>query len=276
MALLCLSALAEDIMVITQDYNIVEQGKDGPQAKDIRQIIYIKREFVCIDEMGGTVGSEKVTESILLDLKNRLIINVNHLDKKKIIETFDERRRRIDEKKKIAREDIKALDAGPQRTKVEKLYRALLDDERSFTLIPRAGPKQEIAGVSCDQVKVHSDRPDYIPLEACLHPEIDLPYDNTEVLYLLRIIGKHMADFLRENRETFKRVPMELHLDLAAGGRLDTKVVSIKQTTTDKLDHSARGSLGNPFDIPAEYSDVNKKPPKPKSDKNKDPERDRD
>lgn len=271
LAFACFGAAAtDDVLVITQDYNIVEQGKDGPQAKDIRQTIYIKKDFVCIDDLNGAQGAEKVTETIMLDLKNKIIINLDPQNKKKVIDSFDERRKKIEDKKKIAREDIKALDAGPQRDRVEKLYRALLDDDRNFNLVGKPGPKKEVAGVQCEQVKVHSDKPDYIPLEACLHPEMELPYDNTEVLYLLRIIGKHMAEFLHDNKDAFKRVPMELHLDLAAGGRLDTKVVSVKQTSTDKLDVSARGALGNPFEVPADYSEVVKRVPKPKPDKEKD------
>jgi hypothetical protein len=260
---------ADDVLVISQDYNIVEQGKEGPTAKDVRQILYIRKDFVCIDELGGTQGSEKVTESIMLDLEHKLIINLNHLDKRKKIDTFDERRKRIEDKKKVARGDINDLAAGPQRDKVEKMYRALLDDDRNFDLIDKHLPRKDVAGVNCKQVKVHSEKPDYIPFEACLHPEIELPYDNTEVLYLLFIIGKHMADFLHDNKETFKHVPMELHLDLAAGGRLDTKVVSVKQMTADKLDISARGALGNPFEIPADYADAKAKPPKKKDSEDK-------
>jgi len=105
--------------------------------------------------------------------------------------------------------------------------------------------------MECKPVKVQvEDMADYVPLEGLMHPDLELPYDNADVLYLLNIIGKHMAEFLRENREKFKYVPLELHLDLAAGGKLDTKAVSVQKVMLDKLDLAARGPLGNPFVVP--------------------------
>jgi hypothetical protein len=258
----------EDVLFIAQDYTILEQGKGGADAKDVRQNIYIRHDFLCIDELGGRQGSPQVVESIMVDLKNKLIINVDHQNKKKVVESFEDRRKRLEKVKKEKRDDIEALSAGPQRERIEKLFRAMLDENRKFQI--ENGEEKELAGVKCKTLKISdSKQPDYVPFEAALHPEIELPYDNTEVLYLLKIIGKHLADYLHENKETFKKVPMELHIDLAAGGRLDCKVVDVKRTTSDKLDLSARGTLGNPFEVPANYTE----PPKviPRSTKEEKP-----
>ena len=245
----------EQILVLEQDYNIVEHTKDGPTAKDVRQKLYISKDIVCIDEMGGNDG--KMTESIIIDLKNRKIVNLNHMDKKKVTEDFDTRRRRIERRKKNAQEDLDGQPAGPQREKLEKLYQAMLDDKRRYALAKDAGPSKELLGVSCQPVKVIAeDKPSYVPFEVCLHPSLEMPYDNAEVLFLLQIIGEKMADFLKKNKETFKRVPMELHLELAAGGRLDTKVVSVNKMDKASLSTAAgRGKLGSPFDIPEEYEE---------------------
>ena len=248
-------AAENDVLVISQDYVILEQGKGGATAKDIRQNIYITRDFLCIDDLGGRQGGTEVAETIMVDLKNKLIINLDHKNKVKIVEGFDDRRKRLENLKKQNQGDIDALTPGPQRDKVERLWRAMLDDGRKFQLDPNAGEKT-LAGVKCKSLKISdAKQPDYVPFEASLHPDLELPYDNTEVLYLLKIIGKHLADYLRENKELFKKVPMELHIDLAAGGRLDCKVVDVKSTTTDKLDLTARGSLGSPFEVPSNYTE---------------------
>ncbi|MCY3021453.1 MAG: hypothetical protein NTW87_20755 [Planctomycetota bacterium] len=253
----------EQIIVVEQQYNIVEQAKDGPQAKDIRQVLYIHKDIMCIDEYGGK--DNKPTESIVLDLKNKKIVNLNHLDKRKVTEDFDARRKRIERRKKNAEEDRAAQPPGPQRDKLDKLYRALLDDKRHFALAPEPGPGKTILGVNCKPVKVLAEgEPDYAPLEAQLHPDLVLPYDNADVLFLLQIIGEKMADFLRKQKDTFKHVPMELHLDLAAGGKLDTNVLKVIQVEQQSLDLTMRGTLGSPFVIPENYEEQQRRPaPKP-------------
>ena len=263
---------SDEVLVIAQDYSIAELGKGGMEAKDVRQIVYVRRDFVCIDDVGkGQGANPAIVETIMLDLKNRLIINLDHANKKKVTESFEARGKRLDDKKKIAREDIDGINPGPQKDKVERLWHAMLDDSRRFALEADVVPAKAIAGVKCKEVQVAvafekaANGGPYVPMEAFLHPDLELPYDNTEVLYLLRLIGKHLSDFLRENKETFKKVPMELHIDLAAGGKLDTKVVSVEKTTISKLDFSSRGALGNPFEIPANYTEKDKTlTPKPK------------
>ncbi|HYG74172.1 MAG TPA: hypothetical protein VEK08_04125 [Planctomycetota bacterium] len=256
---------AETVLVVEQDYNIVEMGKEGPTAKDIRQKLYIHKDMVCIDEYGGK-DAGKPTESIVVDLKNKKIINLNHIDKKKVVEDFEARRRRIEKRKKDKQDDLDAQPAGPQRERVEKLYRALLDDKRRYAFDKSAGAAKTLAGVNCQPVKVIADDvPNYVPLEAYLHPDIELPYDNAEMLYLLQIIGEKMSEFMRRNKESFKKLPMELHLDLAAGGRLDTKVVSFEKVDKDRVTSNLRGALGSPFVIPENYDETRRVAAPPKT-----------
>ena len=258
----------EEILVIEQDYNIVETGnKEGPSARDVRQKIYISSEFVCIDEFGGKAGELTLAEVIMIDLKNKQIININPQARKKVTESFEDRRKRIESRKKTAESDLAAQPDGPQKEKMEKLYRALLDDRRKFAVAKEVPPGKTLANVPCRPVKiVDADKPEYAPLEAQLHSQLELPYDNTEVLYLLQLIGRKMADFLRVHKETFKYVPMELHLDLAAGGSLDTKVVSVTKVEKSKLDFTSRGTMGNPFMVPENLEERKIRRPPPKQE----------
>jgi len=251
---------AEQVLVIEQEYNIIEQGKEGVQAKDVRQKLYIHKDVICIDEYGGKEG--KLTESVILDMKNKKIINLYHQDKNKVTEDFDARRKRIERRRKNAEEDLAAQPPGPQRDRLDKLYRALLDDKRRFALAPDPGKPKTILGLECNPVKVIAEGEEgYVPLESYLHPELELPHENADVLFLLQIIGEKMAGFLHKHKDLFKRVPMELHLDLAAGGKLDTKVLSVTKAEENALDLGARGDLGSPFAIPPDYEERQRRVP---------------
>jgi hypothetical protein len=268
---ICSAAFAADdpVLVIEQDYNIIEGGKGGVQAKDERQKLYIHKDFVCIDEFGGA-DNLKPTETVLIDLKNRQIINLFHGTTEKVTVSFDERRKRIEKAKRIAREDLDAQPEGPQRDKMLKLYRALLDDERNFKLEQTPDDRKDLAGVVCQGVKITlADKADYMPAQMYLHPTLEMPYDNAEVLYLLQIIGEKLAGFLKANQATFRKVPMETHLELAAGGHLDTKVVSVAKTDRAKLGPDVR-ELGNPFEVPPDYKERAKKPPEMPNDERPD------
>ena len=261
-------AASDEILVIEQEYDIIEQRKGGPQARDVQQILYIHKDFVCIDEFGGKQGQNALTKSIMLDLKNKKIIDLNHTSKIIVTESFDERRSRIESPKKQIESDLADMAPGAQKTRAEKLYLALLDDKLRFAISKDPEAEKTLGKVACKAVKVIVENaPESAPFNAYLHPSLELPYDNTEVLYLLQIIGKRLSEFLRQNKETFKYVPMELHLNLAVGGRLDTKVVSVAFIENAKLDLSSRGDLGSPFNVPTDYEEGQKKPG-PKTEKN--------
>ena len=196
--------------------------------------------MICIDDYGGKDG--KLTESVILDMKNKKIINLYHADKNKVTEDFDARRKRIERRRKNAEEDLAAQPPGPQRDKLEKLYRALLDNKRRFALAPDPGPPKTLLGLECKPVKViAAEEEGYVPLLRLSAPRIGTAPENAEVLFLLQIIGEKMTAFLHKHEDIFKHVPMELHLDLAAGGKLDTRTVSVTKVADKDLDLAARG-----------------------------------
>jgi len=252
---------SQDVLVIEQEYDLIENARDGVTAKNIRQKIYITKEFMCIDEYGGARAGDAPTESIVIDFKNKEIINLDHENKKKVTEGFEARRKRLEDDHNNKQRDLKDQEEGPQKQYIAKLYRAMLDDSRKFALAKDPGSEKTISGVACKPVKViDADAPDYAPLQASVHPDVELPYDSAEVLYLLKIIGKNMSKFLSEHKSVFKYVPMELHLDLAAGGKLDTQVVNVQKMSLTSLDPKARGTLGSPFDLPP-YEEKQHAPP---------------
>jgi hypothetical protein len=245
----------EDVLVIEQNYNIVEQAKGGVQAKDVRQKMYLSKDRICIDEFGGKDAS-KPTESILLDFAERRIVNLNHETKTKVTEDFDTRRKRIEKRRKNAEEDLALQPPGPQRDRLIKLYRPMLDQKRRFALDPNPGDDKTLLAAKCRHVKVIAEEePGYVPFDGYFHPDLDLPHDNADVLFLLQIIGEKMADFIRKNRDAFKRVPMELHLDLAAGGTVDSRVTAIEKLDLAAVERAPRGGLGGPFAVPADYNE---------------------
>jgi len=97
---------------------------------------------------------------------------------------------------------------------------------------------------------------------------MDMPYDNSEVLFLIKIVGEKMAQFLKSKPAVFSRVPMEMHLQTAEGGKLDTKVVNVTKMKLDAFDPKTR-PLGNPFVTPEGYSIVRRIVSKPVESKDK-------
>ncbi|MEI6234092.1 MAG: hypothetical protein WCT04_13640 [Planctomycetota bacterium] len=256
----CPAVASEDLLVIEQDYSIVEHTNRGFDAKDVRQTLYITRDMVTIDEFGD--NGKTPTETFQIDLKNKRIINLDHTTKQILVnESFADRRAQILRHKKQIQSDLAALEPGEQKNKMLKLFRSMLDAERDYKLVEDSGTK-DVAGAKCKTVKI-VDAKDAAAtaFTAILHPELDLPYDNSEVLFLVKVIGEKMAQFLKDNKATFSRVPMEMHLELAEGGKLDLKVISVKSMKVEALDPKAR-ALGSPFEIPEGYTLVRKYTPK--------------
>jgi hypothetical protein len=95
----------------------------------------------------------------------------------------------------------------------------------------------------------------YEPMTAYLHPDLEMPYNSADVLYLLQIVGPHMRDFLNKNKSQCRRLPMEMTVDLAAGGTLHFQVVKVEKVKKDKLDP-------NLMVIPEGYKEKVVAPPK--------------
>lgn len=245
---------AEDVLVVEQSYNVVKSKVED--SKDIRQKLYMSSNWIRIDEYAGEGKSP--SETFLIDLKKETIVDLDNENLTKVTETFDQRRKRMEERKSKAREDLANVPEGAQKEKLEKLYRALLDDERSFEIIKDKSDTKEIAGTKAESIRVVDARnKDYIPLKAYLHPEIELPYNSAEVLFILQIIGGRMKEYLNKNRRDFRRLPMEMELDLAAGGTLKTKVLSVEKVGRDTLDKGISA-------VPEDYKEKPKgRPQKP-------------
>jgi len=229
---------AEEVLVVEQDYRITQQDKEGVEAKDIRQKMYLSRDWIRIDEFSGP--SKQPTETYLIDFKKKQIVNLDNEDLTKTVESFDRRRERIEERKRKIRDDLDNLPPGPQKDKTAHLYRAMLDDNRTFRLVQdKKAEKKTIAEVECAPLKIVAENdPGYVPFTAYLHPDVVLPYDSAEVLYLLQIVGAHMRDFLNKHKDQLRRLPMEMSVDLAAGGSLELNVVSVAKTDRGKLDRN--------------------------------------
>ena len=227
---------AEEVLVVEQDYSIVRRDREGVAAKDTRQKLYLAKDWLRIDEFRP--DSRQPAETYLIDLTKRLIVNLDNENLTKSVESFEKRQERIEERKRKVRSDLENLPEGPQKEKTRELYRGLLDDRRSFKLVrEKDAEKKTIADVECSPIKViATDEPGYVPYSAYLHPEVELPYDSPEVLYLLQIIGARMRDFLAKNKGQLRRLPMEMSLDVAAGGKLHASVVSVSKVDRRKLD----------------------------------------
>ena len=227
-----------EVLIIEQDYNIVQADKELV-GKDIRQKLYIAPDWVRIDEFGA---SDRVpTETYLIDFKTETLVNLDHEKLIKVTETFTERRNRIEEKKKKTQKMLADLPNGPQKDKTESMYRGMLDDKAKYKVV-QPGDKSTILKVECAKVEIPDSRlKDYTPMTVYVHPTQELPYDSAEVLYLLQLMGGKLKDFMAENKAIFRRIPMRLDLQLAAGGKLHTEVVNIEKKTLADLEKQFPG-----------------------------------
>lgn len=249
--------LTPKILVLTQEYTLVEMDKDGLHPKAVKQIMYVTPGKVQVDEY--KTGGETPVETLVLDLDRELIFNFDHVRKEMTGETFAERRKRIEDREKSVKEDLAAMREGPQKDSVRRLYKHMLDEDRKYKA-ETAGEPEEIAGVQCEVITVGDIRDrEYRPLRMSVHPELNLPYDSEESLYLLRLISRRMADFLRTNKALLRRLPMKLNLNVAAGGTLDVLVKDVRRMTEDELrpDFSKRNRTL--FEPPVGYKDIGRK-----------------
>jgi hypothetical protein len=246
---------AEEVLVVEQDYNLVRADKEGPAGTDGRQRMCVAEDWIRIDEFAGT--SKQPVETYLIDLEKKLIVNLDNEKLTKTVETFDQRRERLEQKKKKIRTDLDNLPEGPQKKKTEQLYRALLDDERSYKLVAdKKAEKKKIADVECVPMKIVDQSSEgYEPMTAYLHPELEMPHNSADILYLLHIVGPHMRDFLNKNKSQCRRLPMELTADLPVGGTLHVQVTKVEKVKRDKLDP-------NLMSIPEGYKEKVVGPPK--------------
>lgn len=219
-----------DVLVIDQDYNLVTPAKSD--AKDVRQRMYVAKDWMRIEEYKA--NGKAPTETTIIDMKTQEIVilfqdrgpdQIIH-DYKRTV-SFAQRRERIEDRIAKLKIDEENLPDGAQKEKWYELNRALLDGKRKFEIQDRKkGPEtKELLDVKAEKVTVIDGREKkYAALVAWMHPTVEMPADSAEVLYLLQLIGPKLKEFLDLNKAVFKRVPLEMELDIVGGGTLRTKV----------------------------------------------------
>jgi hypothetical protein len=206
-------------VIVTQKYAIA-QADDPEGTRDVIQKLYLGRNKILIEDE---------VETVLIDMKAETITTYSHRRKTYSKETFADRRKRIEENKADLRADLNQVVGAEQRRKLLKLYRYLLDDDRRYRIEWPGGEKGEfakVAGVECRRVCVR-DEDGNLVYDGYVHPEIEMPCESAEVLYLTQIIGRKLADTIRSD-ERLKKLPMSLTLASARGGQLKAEVVRIE------------------------------------------------
>ncbi|MCX7804812.1 MAG: hypothetical protein N3A38_06430 [Planctomycetota bacterium] len=222
-------------IIVTQKYSFA-QADDPEGTRDVVQKLYLGKEKILIEDE---------VETVLVDIKGETITTYYHKRKTYLRETFAERRKRIEDSKADLRADMDQVVGAEQRRKLRKLYRYLLDDDRRYRIEWPGGGKGEtanVAGVECRRVRV-LDEDGNVVYEGYVHPELEMPYDSAEVLYLLQIIGRKLADTIRSD-PGMKKLPMSLTLMSARGGTVRAEAVKVE--TVEKIDPAR-------FAVPEDY-----------------------
>lgn len=249
-------AKGEKVLILEQDYTLVDMDEKGPKPKAVRQLVYITPGQVQVDEYAA--GAKRPKETVLLDLDREEIYNIDHKRREMTRETFDARRKRLEKQKENIRRDLKEI-VGPQREKVRRLYKGMLDDERRYKA-DMSGKPETLAGVECRRIRIYDLRErDYSPLTMYVHPKIKLPYDSEEALYLLKLVGRRLADFMRKNKALLRSLPMKLHLQTAGGGTLDVTVRKVRHSTMEELRPRFSKQERTLFKPPSGYTDPRKR-----------------
>ena len=257
LGLACLNSAAradDDVVVVEQNCVLTPPAEAGAKPVNLHQKVYLHNDFMCIDEYAGAkAGDSAPLKSTLIDFKNKQIVGLDHELKKKSTESFETRNKALDELKAQITGEIAKQPAGPQRELAARTYRAMFDENCAFQVFKDSAPNKTLLGVSCRVVQaVDAKAPEYMPLEMSMHPSIESPCDNTEAFYLLGLTGKMMSRYMASHHKTFKSVPLEIHLDLPTGGKLEVQAISAEKLSRKEVDAAtSRGSLGSPFTIPA-------------------------
>ena len=212
-------------IIVTQKYSFA-QADDAEGTRDVVQRLYLGKEKILIEDE---------VETVLIDLKGETITTYYHKRKTYLKETFAERRKRIEDAKADLRADMDQVVGTEQRKKLRKLYRYLLDDERRYRIDwpgGEQGEKATVAGVECRRVRVFDDDGNIV-YDGRVHPELEMPYESAEILYLMQIIGRKLADAIKSD-SGMKKLPMSLTLMSARGGTV--KAEAIKVETVEKID----------------------------------------
>jgi len=227
--------ISDEVLVVEQFYRILKIGDGGVDPKYVKQKLYFHRDWMRIDDFADEQATLPA-ETFFIDFKARKIYDEDNLSREIHVVTFEERREKIAQNIKDVQRDLKNMDDGPQRKKFLRLSYALLDQKRNYAqFVPPA--KTPVAGVACQVTEIFAlDEPYKISCRIALHPDIELPCDYAEVLYLLKILGPGLREYLCRPPPLFHRLPMDLDLDLAVGGRLQFRVWKVERVRLNRLD----------------------------------------
>ena len=241
------SDAAERVLVVEQNREVVKAGKDGFTGKDVLQKVYMTANWIRVDEHGGADGAR--SESRFIDFTKRQIITIDFPRRQKEVESFAEKQKGQEELRAQLEDDLEHMSDGPQKTKMAELWKGLLDGKRKFETLQgkKAGEAREapaskrIAGANCDHAIVR-DKKDrsYHAISVYLHPTVKMPCRSAEALYLLELIGAKLARFLEENSKVFGRLPMEMEIIVATGGRAHTQVTKVEWLDIEDLKDDPR------------------------------------
>lgn len=263
LAAACAGAAEEggSVLVVHQTYNVTRVNKDG-ECKDVRQVLYMTKDGIRIDEFDGTGSSETPSETTLINLKTETVVRIVQEDgaRMKITQSFFDRRLRMDEMKNKAEGDIKAHPKGKGRDELERFHRAILAQKKDLRLAKDETEAKAFEGARVPATVVSDkeakDRP---AIKAWLNTKVELPYDSAEVLYLLQLTGKGTKFFLEEHKDEFRFLPMEMEMRLPAGGYLHTRVTQVERRPRADVTASLRQQMGANADFDNDYLVVSAK-----------------
>lgn len=240
---------ARAALYVEQSYNYASIEGSGQRSRDVIQKIYMTREKIAIHD---------TAESVLIDLKNRTVTAVHHDKKTYRKETFENIKKRIDERIALQRRNLDSMVPGPQKEQVYETVKGFLDDEVEYTSDVKEMVEKSSSGAFLDAVTIVARRThngkttkDTV-LTAKLSRELQLPFKNfnyAEVLYYLELASEKMTRELTGPRAGL--LPVELKLVLPTGGSVHSKVV--------KFEYGA-GFDDKFFAPPEGYQDVKKLP----------------
>ncbi|MGH7142896.1 MAG: hypothetical protein ACREJ2_02035 [Planctomycetota bacterium] len=234
-------------LYVEQTYNYASIDAGGQASRDVIQKMYIEPERIAIADSG---------ETVIIDLKNKTVTTV-HPDKKSYrTETFDQIRKRIDQRVALERKNYAAMLPGPQREQVYQTIKGYLDDEVTYSTEVKEMTGKDASGSFDDDVTITATRThdgktttDTV-LTAKLSRGLKLPFkdfDYAQALYYLELASAKMVEQLTGPRALL--LPLQLHLELPTGGSVSSKVVKFTYCS---------GFDAKLFAPPAGYTDEDK------------------
>lgn len=245
----------DDVLVVHQTYTIA-RADEGGESKDVRQVLYMTRDGIRIDEFDGTGSSDAPSETTLVNLKAQTIVRIAPEDgqRMKVTQTFFDRRQRMDNLERKANDDIRDHPKGKAREELIRFHRALLAPKKDLRLGKEETEARDFENMRVVPVVVtDKEFKDGPPIKAWFNTKIVLPYDSAEVLYLLQLTGKGTKLFLDEHKDEFCFLPLAMELRLPAGGHLSTRVTQVERRPRAEVTGMLRQQMGANVDFDNDF-----------------------